>query len=360
MRPLRRSPARAGGLALLAWATACGPTRGARPGGRAGSRHHRCAAVRAAPGAASARHAVGPSRRAGPELRHPGAGVPFEAHGGHDDRRGRERRDGTGDPRARRPAAARHRIPASGRGERGFGAAGRRRAPPRRGGGSGRRGIRTRGHRRLHSPDRRRARRPVSGRADVATAAARGHRSRPERDPARHGVGRAARTRRRPTALRVARRHARRVAALLHRRRGQAVRRPARALQVQRATPAPVRRPGLAGAGGLLAAPHDGGRGERGRRRAGRILLQTRLQEIVRYAGERYITVVPEIDMPAHVHAATVAYPELGCGRPRPTRPTTRPYRASTPASGSASARSARTRRRPTASSTTSCASWPR
>lgn len=36
-------------------------------------------------------------------------------------------------------------------------------------------------------------------------------------------------------------------------------------------------------------------------------------KEIVRYAAERYITVVPEIDMPGHMLAALAAYPELGC-----------------------------------------------
>nr|WP_246210978.1 beta-N-acetylhexosaminidase [Phytoactinopolyspora alkaliphila] len=36
------------------------------------------------------------------------------------------------------------------------------------------------------------------------------------------------------------------------------------------------------------------------------------LREIVAYAAERYITVVPEIDMPGHVRAALAAYPELG------------------------------------------------
>jgi hexosaminidase len=40
--------------------------------------------------------------------------------------------------------------------------------------------------------------------------------------------------------------------------------------------------------------------------------------EIVRYAQDRFITVVPEIDMPAHTFAATASYPELGCGRPAP------------------------------------------
>jgi hexosaminidase len=35
--------------------------------------------------------------------------------------------------------------------------------------------------------------------------------------------------------------------------------------------------------------------------------------EIVAYAQERYITVVPEIDMPGHTNAALASYPELNC-----------------------------------------------
>lgn len=34
---------------------------------------------------------------------------------------------------------------------------------------------------------------------------------------------------------------------------------------------------------------------------------------IVRYASDRFITIVPEIDVPGHIHAALVAYPELSC-----------------------------------------------
>jgi hexosaminidase len=41
--------------------------------------------------------------------------------------------------------------------------------------------------------------------------------------------------------------------------------------------------------------------------------------EIVRYAAERYVTIVPEIDMPGHTHAAIASYPELSCSRPMPT-----------------------------------------
>lgn len=37
------------------------------------------------------------------------------------------------------------------------------------------------------------------------------------------------------------------------------------------------------------------------------------MKEIVKYAAERYITVIPEIDMPGHMLGALAAYPELGC-----------------------------------------------
>ena len=39
---------------------------------------------------------------------------------------------------------------------------------------------------------------------------------------------------------------------------------------------------------------------------------------IVRYAQDRYITIVPEIDMPAHTNAAIASYPQLGCSNPTP------------------------------------------
>ena len=40
---------------------------------------------------------------------------------------------------------------------------------------------------------------------------------------------------------------------------------------------------------------------------------QEEAKEIVRYAAERYITVIPEIDMPGHMLATLASYPELGC-----------------------------------------------
>lgn len=36
-------------------------------------------------------------------------------------------------------------------------------------------------------------------------------------------------------------------------------------------------------------------------------------REIVKYAADRFITVIPEIDMPGHMMAALASYPELGC-----------------------------------------------
>lgn len=36
-------------------------------------------------------------------------------------------------------------------------------------------------------------------------------------------------------------------------------------------------------------------------------------REIVRYAAQRHITVIPEVDMPGHIQSALAAYPELGC-----------------------------------------------
>jgi hexosaminidase len=40
---------------------------------------------------------------------------------------------------------------------------------------------------------------------------------------------------------------------------------------------------------------------------------QKEIKEIVAYASKRYITVVPEIEMPGHASAALTAYPYLGC-----------------------------------------------
>lgn len=47
--------------------------------------------------------------------------------------------------------------------------------------------------------------------------------------------------------------------------------------------------------------------------RYGGYYTQEEIRDIVRYAAERYITIIPEIDMPGHMLGALAAYPELGC-----------------------------------------------
>jgi hexosaminidase len=46
--------------------------------------------------------------------------------------------------------------------------------------------------------------------------------------------------------------------------------------------------------------------------RYGGYYTQEQIKEVVKYAADRYITVVPEIDIPGHSLAALAAYPELG------------------------------------------------
>lgn len=45
----------------------------------------------------------------------------------------------------------------------------------------------------------------------------------------------------------------------------------------------------------------------------GGFYTQEQAKEIVKYAQERFITIIPEIDLPGHMLAALAAYPELGC-----------------------------------------------
>jgi len=47
--------------------------------------------------------------------------------------------------------------------------------------------------------------------------------------------------------------------------------------------------------------------------RHGGFYTQEQIREIVRYAEERHITIVPEIEMPGHAQAVLAAYPEFGC-----------------------------------------------
>lgn len=50
---------------------------------------------------------------------------------------------------------------------------------------------------------------------------------------------------------------------------------------------------------------------------------QEQIKDIVKYASDRFITVIPEVDLPGHFMAAIAAYPELSCegigGKPRIT-----------------------------------------
>ena len=47
--------------------------------------------------------------------------------------------------------------------------------------------------------------------------------------------------------------------------------------------------------------------------RHGGYYTQEEIRDIVRYAADRYITIIPEIDMPGHMMGVLAAYPELGC-----------------------------------------------
>ncbi|MBN2578224.1 MAG: beta-N-acetylhexosaminidase [Pirellulales bacterium] len=58
---------------------------------------------------------------------------------------------------------------------------------------------------------------------------------------------------------------------------------------------------------GAALPNYSGGRGP------GWFYSQDDMKEIIAYAADRFITVVPEIEMPGHSSAATASYPELGC-----------------------------------------------
>ncbi|WP_034061114.1 glycoside hydrolase family 20 protein [Lacinutrix jangbogonensis] len=48
-------------------------------------------------------------------------------------------------------------------------------------------------------------------------------------------------------------------------------------------------------------------------KRYGGFYTQEQIKEIVKYANNRNVTIIPEIEMPGHSQAAIAAYPELGC-----------------------------------------------
>ncbi|MDO8501453.1 MAG: beta-N-acetylhexosaminidase [Gemmatimonadaceae bacterium] len=67
-------------------------------------------------------------------------------------------------------------------------------------------------------------------------------------------------------------------------------------------------RPNLAKIGGSTQV--GGGRGG--------YYTQAEYMDIVAYAASRFITIVPEIDMPGHTNAALASYPELNCNKVSP------------------------------------------
>jgi hexosaminidase len=50
----------------------------------------------------------------------------------------------------------------------------------------------------------------------------------------------------------------------------------------------------------------------------GGFFSQEQYKDIVKYAADRYITIVPEIDTPGHINAALASYPELNCNGKAP------------------------------------------
>ena len=61
------------------------------------------------------------------------------------------------------------------------------------------------------------------------------------------------------------------------------------------------------------ATPFPANRKELDGKPYGGFYTQDEVREVVAYAKERFITVVPEIEMPGHTIAVLAAYPELGC-----------------------------------------------
>jgi len=73
---------------------------------------------------------------------------------------------------------------------------------------------------------------------------------------------------------------------------------------------AAFRKETLVGHGGNKPYQFDG-------TRYGGFYTHNEIRDVVRYASERFITIIPEIEMPGHAQAAVAAYPELGCtGQP--------------------------------------------
>jgi len=76
------------------------------------------------------------------------------------------------------------------------------------------------------------------------------------------------------------------------------------------------RYPELTRIGAWRTPPGAGHDGEP--KRYGGFYTQDEIRAVVAYAAARYITIVPEIDMPGHAQAAVAAYPQLGVTGKRP------------------------------------------
>jgi hexosaminidase len=77
------------------------------------------------------------------------------------------------------------------------------------------------------------------------------------------------------------------------------------------------RYPELTRIGAWRTPPDAGHEGEP--KTYGGFYTQDQIRQIVAYADARYITVVPEIDMPGHAQAAVAAYPQIGVTGKRPS-----------------------------------------
>ena len=64
---------------------------------------------------------------------------------------------------------------------------------------------------------------------------------------------------------------------------------------------------------------HHPGTGNDNKKHGG-FYTQEQIKEIIKYAADRYITIVPEIEMPGHGSAAIAAYPFLSCFPDEPTK----------------------------------------
>jgi len=54
--------------------------------------------------------------------------------------------------------------------------------------------------------------------------------------------------------------------------------------------------------------------------KVGGYYTQEQIKDIVKYANDRFITIVPEIELPGHASAAIAAYPQLSCFPDEPTK----------------------------------------